>query len=231
MLNKGLYKTGLVFAVLTALSWILFVLGNFGSSGGAEGIVETYIARSESASLLMYTWGGIFGSLFVVPVYLAFFQGFRNETGSVLVVPVTFAVLGVVFLTMGFMVDTGSMIYYFGPAAAAAEGADAELIVKAGQLAQDSIEVTWAIGSFLAYGGSIVWIAILLFRSERVPKWVNWVGILGGFAGFVWIVRFIPVSAPQSIGLILLFLNIILSIVWLVGLSLILTRSTEEITA
>jgi hypothetical protein len=231
MSNRGLYKTGLVFAVLTGLSWILFVLGSFGASGSAGGVVETYIARSESASLLMYTWGGIFGSLFVVPVFLAFFQGFRYETGSVLAVPVAFAILGVVFLTMGFMVDTGSLIYYFGPAAAAAEGSDAELIVKAGQLAQDSIEVTWAIGSFLAYGGSIVWIAILLLRSERAPKWVNWVGILGGLAGFVWLVRFLPVSAPQSIGLILLFINIILSIVWLVGLSLVLTRSAEENSA
>jgi hypothetical protein len=228
MSNKGLYKTGLVFAVLTALSWILFVIGNFGSSSTAGGIVEAYIARSESASLLMYTWGGIFGSLFVVPVFLAFFQGFRHEVGSVLAVPVAFAILGVVFLTMGFMVDTGSMIYYFGPAVAAAESADATLIVKAGQLAQDSIEVTWAIGSFLAYGGSIVWMAILLLRSERVSRWVNWVGILGGLAGFVWLVRFVPVPAPQSIGFILLFLNIIFSIVWLVGLSLVLTKSTEE---
>lgn len=55
MSNKGLYKTGLVFAVLTALSWILFVIGSIGSSGSAGGIVETYIAQSESASLLMYT--------------------------------------------------------------------------------------------------------------------------------------------------------------------------------
>lgn len=227
MSNKGLYKTGLIFAVLTALSWFLFVMGNFGSSGSAGGIVEAYIARSESSSILMYTWGGIFGSLFVVPVFLSFFQGFRRETGSVLSVPVAFAILGVVFLTMGFMVDTGSMIYYFGPAAAAAEGADAELIVKAAQLAQDSIEVTWAIGSFLAYGGSIVWMAILFLRSEQVAKWINWVGILGGLAGFVWLIRFLPISAPQSIGFVLLFLNIILSILWLVGISITLNRSGD----
>ncbi len=227
MSNKGLYKTGLIFAVLTALSWFLFVMGNFGSSGSAGGIVEAYIARSESSSILMYTWGGIFGSLFVVPVFLSFFQGFRRETGSVLSVPVAFAILGVVFLTMGFMVDTGSMIYYFGPAAAAAEGADAELIVKAAQLAQDSIEVTWAIGSFLAYGGSIVWMAILFLKSEQVAKWINWVGILGGLAGFVWLIRFLPISAPQSIGFVLLFLNIILSILWLVGISITLNRSGD----
>ncbi len=229
MSNKGLYQTGLVFAALTALGWILFVIGSmsFPQVEGA-GVVEGYLARADSSANLLYTWGGVLGSLSVIPVFLAFFQGFRQETGSVLVVPVTFAVVGVAFLTMGFMVDTGSLIYYFGPAVAAAEGPDAELMVKAAQLAQDSIEVTWAIGSFLAYGGSVVWMAILLFRASRVPRWMNWAGIIGGLAGFVWLVRFIPVSAPQSAGIILLLLNIVLTMVWLVGLSIVLTRSGEE---
>ena len=232
MSNKGLYQTGLVFTALTALGWILFVIGSmsFPQVEGA-GVVEGYLARADSSANLLYTWGGVLGSLSVIPVFLAFFQGFRQETGSVLVVPVTFAVVGVAFLTMGFMVDTGSLIYYFGPAVAAAEGSDAELMVKAAQLAQDSIEVTWAIGSFLAYGGSVVWMAILLFRASRAPRWMNWAGIIGGLAGFVWLVRFIPVSAPQSAGIIILLLNIVLTMVWLVGLSIVLTRSGEEETA
>ena len=111
---------------------------------------------------------------------------------------------------------------------AAAEGSDAELMMKAAQFAQDSIEVTWAIGSFLAYGGSIVWIAILLFRASRTPRWMNWAGIIGGLAGFIWIVRFIPVPAPQSVGIILLMMNIVLVMVWLVGLSIVLARSGDE---
>ncbi len=120
------------------------------------------------------------------------------------------------------------MIYYFGPAVADVEAVDVELIVNAAQLAQDSIEVTWAIGSFLAYGGSIVWMAILLYRAGAASRWLSWAGIIGGLAGFVWLVRFIPVSAPQSAGFVLLFVNIILSMVWLVGLSVVLSRTDKE---
>lgn len=42
MKDKALYRTGLVFAVLTALGWILFVVGSMGlSSGGVSGIRKT----------------------------------------------------------------------------------------------------------------------------------------------------------------------------------------------
>ncbi len=229
MSDKGLYQTGVVFAVLTAVGWILFVVGSLSFPQVEEaGAVESYLARADSSAVLLYTWGGVLGSLSAIPVFLAFFQGFRRETGSVLAVPVTFAIVGVAFLTMGFMVDTGSLIYYFGPVVEGAEGQDAALIVKAAQLAQDSIEVTWAIGSFLAYGGSIVWMAILLLRASGAPRWMNWVGITAGLAGFVWLVRFVPVSVPQSAGIILLFANIVLSLVWLVGLAIILARADEE---
>jgi len=229
MTNKALYRTSLVFALLTALGWILFVAGSMGlSSGTGAGNVENYLAQADSPAMLMYTWGGILGSLMVVPVFLALFQGFRRQAGVVLAVPVTFGILGVVFLTLGFMVDTGSMIYYFAPALAAVEGPNVELVMQAAQLAQDSIEVTWAIGSFLAYGGAVLWLAILLLRVDRAPKWINWSGIIGGLAGFVWLLRFIPIPAPQSIGMILLMTNILFSLVWLVGLSIFLVRSAEE---
>lgn len=83
----------------------------------------------------------------VVPVFLAFLQRFRREAGAVLGVPVTFGILGSALLALGFMVDTGSMIYYFAPAVAATEGPNVELIMQAAQLAQDSIEVTWLLGA------------------------------------------------------------------------------------
>ena len=229
MSDKGLYQTGLVFAGLTALGWVLFLAGGMGSAQADGGdAVANYLARADSLAIRLYTWGGVLGSLSLVPVLLAFLQGFRRETGSVLTVPVAFALIGVVFLTLGFMVDTGSMIYYFGPMVAAAEGPEAGQFMNGAQLAQDSIEVTWAVGSFLAYGGSVLWIAILLLRSRRVPRWMNWVGILGGLAAFVWLIRFIPVPAPQAAGMILILLNIALTMVWLVGVASVLALSNEE---
>ena len=98
-------------------------------------------------------------------------------------------------------------------------------MVLAAKLAQDSIETTWVIGSFLAYGGPFVWLAILLFRSNRVPAWLNWIGIVGGLGGFVWITNFVPVP---PIGPIPLLLNIVLCMAWLIGVSLILVRTAED---
>ena len=228
MSNKGLYKTGLLFSVLTAIGWLLFVIGMLTfPRGGTMGTVENFLVRANSSAVLFYTWGGIIGSLCVVPVFLALYFGIRSETGSVLAVPLAFALIGVVFLTLGFMVDTGSMIYYFGPAISEMTSSEAELLMPAAQFAQDSIEVTWAIGSFLAYGGSIVWMAILLLRANWAAKWINWAGIIGGLAGFVWLVRFLPVPAPQIAGIILLMLNIILVMVWLIGLSVVLVKSGD----
>ena len=171
MSNSGLYRTGLVFAVLTALGWVLFLVGAVGQPPQGEiGVVEAYLAAANSAALVMYNWGGILGSLFAIPVFLAFYQGFRHDTGSVLAVPVTFAIVGVAFLALGFMVDSGSMVYQLGPAVSEAAGEEARQLTRAAQMAQDAIEVTWAIGSFLGYGGPIVWMAILLFRSTKAPR-------------------------------------------------------------
>jgi hypothetical protein len=112
MSNKGLYQTGLVFAVLTALGWILFVVGSMAfPQGEGTGALESYLARADSSAALMYTWGGILGSLLVIPVFLALFQGFRRETGSILAVPITFAMVGVAFIKNGFIVDKGYIIY------------------------------------------------------------------------------------------------------------------------
>ena|GEM_PF-6986020 len=47
--------------------------------------------------------------------------------------------------------------------------------MKAAQLAQNSIEVTWCIGSFLAYGASVLSMAILLLRETSIEM-----GELGG---------------------------------------------------
>jgi hypothetical protein len=76
----------------------------------------------------------------------------------------------------------------------------------------------------LAYGGPFVWLAILLFRSSRVLAWLNWVGIVGGLGGFVWIANFVPVP---PLGPIPLLLNIVLGMAWLIGVTYILVRTND----
>lgn len=223
MSHRGLYQTGLVFAVLTAIGWILFVMGLVsGSSTPDAGPVAGYLADAASSASLLYLWGGVLGSLGVIPVYVAVVVGYWRDTGSVLLVPIALSIVGVVLLTLGFTVDSGSAIYLYAPAIAEADAQDALTMLQAANLAQDSIETTWAIGSFLAYGGPFVWLAILLFRARRVPAWLNWVGIIGGLGGFVWIANFIPVP---PIGPIPLLVNIVLGMVWLIGVMVVLVRT------
>ncbi len=174
MSNKSLYRPAVVFSIIAAMGWLLFILGSLsGQPGGDAGVVANDLARAGSTSILLYTWGGVVGSLAVIPVLLAFYQGFKRETDSVLLVPLVFSLVGVAFLTMGFIVDTGSMIYYYGPTVASYSGTNADLVVQAAQFAQDSIEVTWAIGSFLAYGGPILWMALLFMRMSSSPRWLH----------------------------------------------------------
>lgn len=216
-----------MFAILTGLSWVLFVIGSVMFPGG-EPSLQLYLTQATSPALLMYNWGGTLGALLAIPVFLTFYVGFRKESGSVLMVPVVFSLVGSVFLAMGFMLDSGSHIYLFGPAMASASGAEAEAFLQAARFAQDSIEVTWSVGSFMAYGAPVIWMAILMLRSDRAPRWMNWAGIVAGLASFIWLGRFVPIPVPQTVGLLLLLVSIVAALVWMIGVTWRLSRIAGE---
>lgn len=84
MSNKSLYRTAVVFSIITAMGWLLFILGSLsGQPAGDAGVVANYLARAGSTSILLYTWGGVVGSLAVIPVLLDL-PGFQtgNRFGS-----------------------------------------------------------------------------------------------------------------------------------------------------
>lgn len=226
MKDRGLYRTGFVCAILVTISWAVFVYGMLASPGPVDAVAD-YDIYAESLGNMAYLWGGIFGSLLVIPVFLALYQGFREEIGSVLSVPVVFGIVGAALLMLGFMVDSGSAAYQFQLNLADAGGVDDATLLAAQALARDAIEMTWAIGSILAYGLPILWIGILLLRSRRVPRWLSWVGIVGGAAGFVWAIRYLPVEVGQGLAIPILMLNIVLVVVWLVWMSWILLQEED----
>ncbi len=229
--NKELYRTGIIFTVLGTLSWVVWVASLFMQpEAAALGDAEGYVTSANSIGMLLYTWGGILGSLLFIPAFLTFYAGFQRSVGSVLIVPIVFGLIGTGLITLGFAVDTGSLIYVFGPKVAEATGADATLLATIGQMAQDNIEFTWGIGSFLEFGGPVVWIAWLLRRNKDLARWIHWAGIIGGLAGFVWIVGYVPVLrdvVPSSVGFILLFVNVIVVIVWFIALGVSLMRRND----
>ena len=67
-----------------------------------------------------------------------------------------------------------------------------------------------------------LWMAILFLRTTDSPRWVNWLGIGAALAGIVWIFPFLRIP-PNPI---LILLNIILGMIWLIGLASYLNRRT-----
>ena len=224
MNDRGMSRTGVTFAVATAICWLLFVIGMATFPRGAT-TVETYLAAAASPAIYLYTWGGVLGALLSIAVFVVFLSGFRGNTGQVLAVPIVFSIVGSAFLALGFMTDSGSHIYHFAPALAAESLQTATALLKPAQFAQDSIEVAWSVGSFLSYGGPVVWAAILILKSTSAPRWICWAGIIGGLAGFVWVLGFLPLGAPQIMAIILVFINVVAVTTWLLGLSLYLVRA------
>lgn len=221
--NKGLYQASFAFAILTVLGWVAFILGMMGSpdTSGMDR-VEAFLAVAQAGTpVLLYAWGGILGALFAIAPFIAMYQAFEREVGTVLLLPVAAAVIGSVLLAQSFTNGAASHLYTYAHAIEEASPAAAAQMVIAAEAALDNFEVMWDLSSFLAYGGRILWIAVLLLRSTATPKWLHVVGIIGGLAGFLWLADFVNIQLP----FILLPINIVASLVWLVGVMVVLLRS------
>ena len=94
----------------------------------------------------------------------------------------------------------------------------------AASLAVEVFEMPWNVGSFLLFGLGIGLIAYYALRTATGPKWLNWVGIIAGLSGIVWLRTYLPFLLPVSVFLIVL--NILTIIVWSIGLSAVLARRT-----
>jgi hypothetical protein len=229
MSNRGLYRTGLVFAVLMSLGWIAYVAGGMSRPDTSDlGPAASILALVESGwPVTLSIWGGVLGSLFTIPAFLVYFVGFGRKA-PVLLIPVAFVVVGAIFVALAFMMDAGSLAYTYAPGLEGKSITDADQLAFVARIAVDAIEVTWDIGSFLAYGVGALWTAILLVRLAGVPKWVNIIGIIGGLAGLVWIADFLPFALPLAS--VWLPLNILAIMVWMIALSAVLARTSEPST-
>lgn len=227
MSNKSLYRTGLVFAILMSVSWIAYVVGGMSRPDTSGlGPAASILAMVEAGwPTTLATWGGVLGSLFTLPAFLVYWMGFGRRA-PVLLIPVVFVVVGAVFVALAFMMDAASLAYIYAPALAGKSAAEADQLAFVAKIAVDAIETTWDLGSFLAYGFGVLWTAILLLRVTGVPKWINIIGIIGGLAGFAWMVDFFPFTLPLAA--IWLPINILAVIVWMIALSAVLARTNEE---
>ena len=94
--------------------------------------------------------------------------------------------------------DPGSHANIFGQRINAANPSEAAASVKMAAYSHDVIEFTWDFSSFLAYGFALVWIVLLLIRPAVSLNLLNYIGLIGGIAGFIWLADFLPFTLPAG---------------------------------
>jgi len=101
------------------------------------------------------------------------------------------ALIGAVLATIGFIKP---LTIIYSPVPLALDSApDALPMVKtAATVAVEVLETPWNIGSFLLFGLGIGLIAYYALRTATGSKWLNWVGIIGGISGIVWLQAYLP---------------------------------------
>ncbi|MCP4542944.1 MAG: hypothetical protein GY832_37980 [Chloroflexi bacterium] len=225
MLNKSLYKVGLVAAILSTVGWFAYVFGSMSSPdmSGLDGRQLFQAYQDARSTLMFYSWGGVFGALLTIPYALAFHYA-TKDAGAVRSLATTTLVIGSVLTALGFM-KTLTHVYFFTPAALAAPADQLQMIEIAARFAGQVFEVPWFFGSFLAYGLGAGLMAVHAWRTATGPKWLNGVGIVAGLSGIVWLRHFFPFLMPlEALGSLV---NILTVTVWCIGLSVVLVRQKE----
>ena len=226
MSNKHLYRVALVAAILSAASWFAFVFGqmslpNLSAINGSLQYFQTI--QDTRAIFILYGWGGVFGTLLCVPYLLAFYTAIKESAAEfpMILLSLIIALIGLLLATIGFFKPL-TLIYSYLPMASEAGPEALPMVRTAASVAVEVLELPWNVGSFLAFGLGIGLIAYYALRTATGPKWLNWVGIIGGLTGIVWLTVYLPFLEPISI--LLRVLNILTIMVWSIGLSFALAR-------
>jgi hypothetical protein len=228
MSAKPLHQVSLAAALLSIIAWILYIVGSTGLPDltAVEGAQDYFRTIEDSrSSFLLFGWSGMIGTLLFIPMLLAFYSVLKDQnpfTTQVLVI----AMVGLTLSLIGFTKPLMA-VYEFLPAGQAVSPENAATVRIAADVASEVADLPWNLGSFLLFGLGSGLLALTAFRSATGPGWVNIVGIVGGVAGVVWLNAYLPLFDP--IFTLLILLNIVALLVWLVGLSVALSRSDDTI--
>jgi hypothetical protein len=222
-----LYKVGLFSAVLSAICWMIYIWGGTGNPDLR--IIEdpeTFFHAIQNAriSYLMYGWGGIFGTLLVIPYLVAFYTSVKEKSSLGLIVLVI-SLVGIVLAMIGFMKPL-TLVYLIRPIGLNADPEFVKTMQIAVLVMGEVVEVGWFIGSFLVFGLGIGLFAFLALKLSIGPKWINVIGTIGGISGVIWLAIFFPFL--ETFGTLLRLFNILTIFIWSIGLSAALTRLKLE---
>lgn len=227
MSTKALYRIGLIASIVSTASWIVYVVAQ-PSTPSLTGITDPQqffqTIQESRTTFLLYGWSGVVGTLLSIPYLLAFYTAIKERAPAVHVA-LTIALIGAGLATIGFFKSL-TLVYEYLPLGVAAEPETLPMLKVAAEASLEVMELPWNMGSFLLFGVGVGLMAYYALRAAIGPKWLNWVGIVGGLSGIVWLMAYLSFLVPVAV--LLIMVNILTIIVWSIGLSVSLVRHSPD---
>lgn len=227
MTDKTLYRISGVSAIVGTL-FILFanlhsMLGVVPfAPGSASFIPEESLSaatKSQGAGLLT-AWGNIYGTLLLAVAVIGIYQLICRE-GAHTMIPLVIFEIGAVVLTIGYLIAT-AWTYQLAPLY---EQGVREAVYSAEYLRKILFEVIVVYGSWLTLGLPPLLFGLFGLKSANTPKWLNWLAIVGGALGTMEWLKAYPWQTDRNA---LVFINIILFSVWLIGMGVVMLRYRDD---
>lgn len=224
MTRISLTKVGGICALLGPLSFLAggVIEGVFGVQSFPEQVTELEEwARNWTDTAVMpgVVAFSVLAEALLVPAALGFYEVLRRDTGRILRLAVVTVIMGSIFLSASFLIETVNASEVAPSYLEADESARPALGVLAVTLRQLQLVLRWY-GDVLAFGVGLGLFALASIRTSLVPTWIGWVGVLGALlAG--WLAPLQSVSDVFGIS----FLGVPLLIVWMVWMGVTMLRS------
>jgi hypothetical protein len=213
----------IVFVVIFIFSFILY------SAAGVEEDpeqIEAYLQNVHNNTLYAGGyWVFVPGFLFLIPIFLGFYQALR-EGGGILWVALAVSLMGVTLLLTSQVISLGIVRQLASGYAEAGFSERPALEVMAKTLLETTV---WAdsIGLFLSLGIGVVLVSIGVLRTNVIGHWLGWVGVVIG------VLEAITNPLYPVLGISSLFFTIVYSVafiitmVWFLVMGVFLLRLPE----
>jgi len=196
MSNKSFVRTGGICSILSAILY-------FGT------IFNNLFAGPDVAYFLL----GLAATILVVPFLVGIYQHFRDDGNKMqLQEGVVTTLIGVPFVTSLYIIayiSSGTRAFV-EQATLNANSATQPLIEMIEPILKFLNVVSIDVGSFLTFVG-LGLIALSSLRVKSFPKWLAWLGIVGGILSFTWIVW-----GWTSLTLLIPSGGMLISLIWMI---------------